>query len=230
MFAFHCFNPGSGGCHFVKVEHARVQDLVEVHVAVVTFDDVCFGLDGADNLLDACQFFWFHFGCFVEQDDVTELNLLDDKVLDVLFSDVGFLKRCAGAELILHAESINHGDDAVEACQSVHPVFGFHGRDGADGLGDGGRFADARCLYDDVVKLSHLHEIGELFHEVHLQGAADATVLQGDERIVLLVHDAALLDEACIDVHLTDVVDDDGKLNALAVGEYAVEQRCLSTA
>ena len=94
MFAFHRFNPCSGGCHFVKVEHARVQNLVEVHVAVVTFDDICLGLDGADNLFDACQLLGFHFGSLVEQDDVAELDLLDDQVFDVLFSDVGLLKRC----------------------------------------------------------------------------------------------------------------------------------------
>ncbi len=94
MFAFHRFNPCSGGCHFVKVEHARVQDLVEVHVAVVTFDDVRLGLDGANNLLDACQLLRFHFGSLVEQDNVAELDLLDDQVLDVLFCNVGLLKRC----------------------------------------------------------------------------------------------------------------------------------------
>ena len=53
VFAFHCFNPGSGGCHFVEVKHLRVQDFVEVHVAVVAFDDFRLGLDGAYNLLDA---------------------------------------------------------------------------------------------------------------------------------------------------------------------------------
>ena len=97
-------------------------------------------------------------------------------------------------------------------------------------MGDRCRFADARCLDHDVVKLLHLHQVGELFHKVHLQRAADAAVLQCHERVVLLIDDATLLDEVSVDVHFADVVHDDGESYAFLVAEYAVEQCCFSAA
>ena len=60
-------------------------------------------------------------------------------------------------------------------------------------------------------------------HEVHLQGAADTAVLQGHQRVVLLVDDAALLDEVGVDVHLADIVDDDGETDAFFVLKDPVE-------
>lgn len=41
---------------------------------------------------------------------------------------------------------------------------------------------------------------------------------------------AALLDEVSVDVHLAEVIDDNGKLDAAAIVEYAVQQCGLSTA
>ena len=53
MVSLNGVNPGCRGGHLVEVEHAGVEYLAEVDVAVVTIDDFCLGLDGADNLADA---------------------------------------------------------------------------------------------------------------------------------------------------------------------------------
>ena len=176
------------------------------------------------------QFLRFHLGRLVQQDDVAELDLLDDQILDVLFADVRLGQALAIAKLVLHAQGVHHGDDAVKPRQAIDPILRFHRRDGADGLGDGCRFTDARCLDDDVVKLLHLHQVGELLHQIHLQGAADAAVLQGHKRVVLLVHDAALLDKVGIDVHFSEVVHDDREAYALLILQNAVEQGRFSAA
>ena len=99
-----------------------------------------------------------------------------------------------------------------------------------DGLCYGGGFADAGGLDDNVVEAFGLHQVAELQDEVHLQRAADAPVLQGHQRVVLLVNDSALLYEVGIDVHLADVVYDDGKAYTSFIIKYAVQQGGLAAA
>ena len=102
--------------------------------------------------------------------------------------------------------------------------------EGADGLCNGRGFANARCLYDDIVKAFRLHQVAQLKHEVHLQRAADTTVLQCHQRFVLLVHYTAFLYQVGIDVHLADVVDDNGKAYTFFVIKDTVEQGSLAAA
>ena len=85
--------------------------------------------------------------------------------------------------------------------------------------------ADAAGLDDDIVEALGVDDVVELFDKVHLQCAADAAVLQCHETVVALAYHATLLDEACVDVHLTDVVDDDGEADAFLVFQNAV-QKC----
>ena len=93
-----------------------------------------------------------------------------------------------------------------------------------------GSQADAAGLYHDIVEAVERDDVLQLLHEVHLQRAADTTVLQGHQRVVLLVHDTSLLYKACIDVHLPDIVYDDGELDTLLVLKDTVEQCRLAAA
>ena len=88
VMLFQLGNPCCAGCHLLIVEEVGVQEFVELHIAVVAVDDLCFLLYAAHDLSDALQLAWLHFGSLVEQDDVAELNLLNDEVLDVLFVDI----------------------------------------------------------------------------------------------------------------------------------------------
>lgn len=67
-----------------------------------------------------------------------------------------------------------------------------------------------------------------MFHQIHLQSAADATVLKGYEVIgPVIAYYAPFLNERGIDVHLAYVVDNYGKANAAFVGKYTVEESCF---
>lgn len=90
-----------------------MDNLVQVHVGIIAFDDFGTGLQGADNLLDAFQLFGLHFISLVQQDNVAELNLLDDEVFDVLFVDALACQVVAAGELALQAQGIHHGGDTV---------------------------------------------------------------------------------------------------------------------
>ena len=212
---FHLLNPGGRGRYVVKVEHPRVDNLVQFHVAVVGVDDSRFGLQSAHNLTDTSHLVGTHFSGFVQQYDVAELNLLDDQVLNVLLVNVGTCQVQSAAELILHAQGIDHGDDAVQSWLALH--VRSHCGNAADGLCYGTGLADTAGFNDDVVEALHLDDVLQLLHEVHLQRTADATVLQGYQTVVLLVDDASGLYQVGIDVHLANVVDNNGKLDAALV-------------
>ena len=100
-------------------------------------------------------------------------------------------------------------------------------RVGVDGLRDGRRLADAARLDGDVVEALHAGDFLQLRHEVHLQRAADAAVLQGHEAVVRLPHDAALLDQVRVDIHFAQVIDDHRELDAATVRQDPVQERRL---
>ena len=230
MMSFNFCNPGSGSGHLVEVEHMGVDDFVEVHVAIVAVDDFSLRLERANNLADAAQFLGFHVGSLVEQYDVAELNLLNDEVLNVILFEILLQQVVSASEFILQPECIHHGDDTVESRVAFRRHLGSHLRNGADGLCDGSRFADTAGLNDDVVEAMERYDVLQLLYEVHLQRAADTTVLQGYQRVVLLIYDTSLLYEAGVDVHFTDVVYDDGELDTLLVLKDTVEQCRLAAA
>ena len=95
----------------------------------------------------------------------------------------------------------------------------------ADGLGDRYRLADAACFNQYVVELAHLQNFGNLFQQVCLQGAADAAVAEGNYLSGIFLGDvSAFLDEGLVNVHLADIVYDNGHVVALLVVEDVVEK------
>ncbi len=223
-------NPRSRGGSFLEVEQMGVQQICQFHIAVVAGNDAGGGLQGADYFLGMFQFFAAHLARLVQQDDVAELNLLDHKVLDVLFGNV-FLQQVESAfELVAQAKCVYHSHDGVETRSAALGVAGVHLGDGADGLGDGGGLTNAACLNHDVVELVALDDVVQLLHQIHFQCAADAAVLQCHQRVVLFLHHAALLNQVGVDVHLANVVHDDGKAYSLLVLQDAVEQCGLAAA
>ena len=210
-------NPCGRSRYSVEVEHVGIQNFVEFYVAIVAVDDLGLGLEGADDFPDASQLLRADFGGFVQQDDVAELNLLDDEVLDVLLVDVLARQIQSAAKLVSHAEGIDDGHDTVETGVALFCHFRSHRRDAADGLRNGAWLTDAAGLDDDVVEALQGDDVLQLLDEIHFQRTTDAAILQGHETVVLLVDDTALLDEVGIDVDFSDVVDDDGKLDAAFV-------------
>ena len=222
-FCLNLLDPSSRCGHGFPVKLTCVDNLVEVYVAVVALEDFSLGLYGFDDVFQFVEVFGFHLSSLVEQDDVAELYLLDDERRQVFLVDIVLHQVVAACKLVFHSQSVHHGDDAVESQHSVLDVLWSECRDRADGLCDRRRLADTACLDDDVVELLHVNDFLELFHEVHLQRTADASVLQSHERVVFLSYHASLFYEGSIDVHLADIVDDDCKLDAFLVSQNLVE-------
>ena len=77
--------------------------------------------------------------------------------------------------------------------------------------------ADSGSLDDNVIETLHVYDFLELFYQVHLQCAADATILERNERIIFLTYYATFFYKGCINIDFTNIVDDDGKLNTFFV-------------
>jgi hypothetical protein len=76
----------------------------------------------------------------------------------------------------------------------------------------------------------HGYDIVQLLDEIHLQGAADATILESHKAIVALANDAALLNQISIDVNLTNIIYNNSKLNAFPIGKNTIEKCSLTAA
>ena len=182
----------------------------------------------AQYSLYAGKLFGSDLRSLVEENLVAELHLLYDEAGEVFLTDVVLCEVVASGKLVLEAQCVNDGDDGVEFGNAFSGEVGIDARIGADGLCDWSRLADAACFDDNIVEALLRHDVAELLYEIHLQCAADASVLKSHEIVVLLSHNATLLDECGVDVHFADVIDDDGELDALLIGKYTVEECCLS--
>ena len=222
--------PSGRGSNLVEIEHACVHNLIEVNITIVALQNLSLGLEGTDNLTDTTQFFGSHLCSLVEQDNVAELYLLDYEVLDVLFVDIVSHKIVAAAKLIAHTQRIDNRHDTIKHRGSSFRITGIQLRDGANGLSNGSRLTDTACLDNNIVETMHGNDIVQLLDEIHLQGAADATVLKSHKAIVALTNDAALLNQIGIDVNLTNIIYNNSKLDTFPIGKYTVEKCSLTAA
>ena len=179
-------------------------------------------MQGTYNLLDAFQLFGFYFRCLVQKNDITEFNLLDDKIFNVFLVNSFSGEVVAAGELVLQAQGVHYGGDAVQAADAVLGVHAAQAGNGADGLCDRFGFADAAGFDNDIVETFHPHDFAYLLYQVRFQRAADAAVLKRNEAFIFLTHDAALLDEVRVNVYLSYVIDDNCESDALFIGENMV--------
>ncbi len=232
MMPLDLADPCRGGCDILEVKHSCAEDFVEIHIGVVAVDDFRLWLDGADNGAYAPRLLGSDLGNLVEEYHIAELNLLYHKIFDILLTLDGALQPVAAVKLALHPERVDHGNYAVEARQCAPLGCVGHSRHRADGLGYGGWLADAARLDDDVVKPARPGQLRELVDEVGLQGAADTSILQGNEVsvILLLPYHAPFLDKRRVNVDLADIVDNHRETYSFLIAQYPVEQGGLAAA
>ena len=115
------------------------------------------------------------------------------------------------------------GIDAIKKCKVGAILL-------AGGQGTRLGFDKAKGMYN-IGETKELYIFEQLVENLKkVTTAADAWVLQGYEALVLLSHHTTLLYECGVDIHLSYVVDDDGKFYTLLIAEYAIEQCGLSAA
>ena len=215
-------DPCSRCSHLVEVETTGVEQTLQVYVAVVAWYDFCFRLNGADYLGEFAQIVSAHLRSLVQKYSVAELYLLYYEVFEVFVFEPVACQSVAVVELVSHAQRVHHGHDAVKTRNAVGDILRTECHHRTDSLRNRCGFADAARLDDDIVEALHVDDVAQLVYKVHLQRAADAAVLQSHQTVVLLVHHSTLLDEVGVDVHLADIVHDNGELNAFLVGKDTI--------
>ncbi len=145
-------NPGSRSSHFIEVEHVGIQQSVKVYVAVVTLYDLGLGLNGTDNLTDSSQLMRRYLRSLVQQDDVAELNLLDNKILNIILLEVGAKEVAAVAKLIAHAQCVYYCCYAIHYRHTFADIFQAHGGNRANGLRYRSWLTNSAGFYHYIVK------------------------------------------------------------------------------
>ena len=223
-------NPGRRSHDALEIEEMRIQQAVQVHIPPVALDDFRLRLELADDSAHAAEFLGRDLGSFVQQNLVAEFYLLNHEILYVVFVYVLALEIQTAAEFALHPERVHDRHYAVEYGDAALRIARVEGRDGADGLRDGFRLADAARLDYYVVESAGRDDVAELLYEVHLQGAADAAVLEGHKTIVCGTYHASLLYEVGIDVDFAYIVNNHREAYAFTVRENTIDQCGLSAA
>ena len=95
-------------------------------------------------------------------------------------------------------------------------------------LSNRSRLADTAGLDDDIVELLKLYDIAQLLDQIHLERTADTAVLKSHEGVILLLYYPTLFYKVSINIHLTDVVDDDGKSDTFFIIKNTIQERCLA--
>ena len=132
-----------------------MDDLFQIDIAIVAFNNICLGLDGTDDAVHLSQLVLRYFGGFVQQDDVAELNLLDDQILNILLIDVLTQQIVTATELVTHTQGIDYRHDTVKLQIAILHVFRSEGGNVNNGLCDGSWLANTAGLDDDIVKTLH---------------------------------------------------------------------------
>ena len=225
VFALHLhrLDPAGALHDLAHIEAACAENILHVDLAVVGFNDFCLGLQRLDDLQNGFLFLGRHQIHLVENDGGAVFDLLNEQVFNILLVQIVVEQRLAGAEFVRHALGVHDGGDAVEICHGRQVRLLLGAVEHTDGACDRTRLANAGRLDQDIVKALGARQLDDLLHQIDLERAADAAVLQRNEVVVLLCHRAALGDQRRVDIDLADVVDDDRYLVALLVGENMVE-------
>ena len=202
QFLYPCSRSGN----LVKIKHVGVDYSIQIYIAIITFYDFCLRLYSADNLFYPSQFLWFYVCSLVQQYDITEFNLLDYEVFYIILVQILIHQLIAVGKFVLHSHCIHYGYYTVHLWHTVLHVLSAHSRDRTYCLSNWSRFTYTAGFYNYIVKFLLSDYIGQLFYEIHLQRTADAAVLQSYERFVLLIYDAAFLNQVSIDIYLAYIV------------------------
>ncbi len=189
----------------VEIEGAAIEHAIEGDGATLGLVDDGVRVDGADARLDRLQFGRRDEIGLVEEDDVGEADLLLRlrAVLEGAEEMLGIGDRDHRIELGLRLDLVVH-EEGLRHRRRIGEPGGFH--------------------QDAVEAARPLHQPLDHADEIATHGAADAAVVHLEDFLVRLD------DEIVVDADLAELVDDDGVLLAVVLGEDTVQQRRLAGA
>ena len=224
-------HPTGRSRYLIEIKHSGIQYLIQVNISIVALDDAGRRLYSRYDSADTRPLFRSHLRCLVEQNDVAELYLLEDKVFDIILVQIFLHKTVSAGKFVLKPEGVHYSNHTVQTWHgTVILQSGIHSGHSAYRTGNRLRLADPAGFYDDVVEAVHPYQLGNLVHQVCLQSTADTAVLKSNQTVVLSAYDPTFLNKSGIYVDFSDIVYDDGKPYTFPVGKDPVHQRCFPAA
>ena len=184
------FDPAGRFHGLLKIETSCIEDIGDFDLGVVGFNDLGACLQAADDLFQKTELLRCDHVHFIEEDGVAELELLDEKILDIFFLDGILGQASAVLKFVVHARAVDDSDDVVKFHRKT--CVGALLADVGDGLGDRDRLTDTGSLDDDVIILLCLSQLAKLVGKVVSQSAANAAICQRYKVTVLLCDDTTL--------------------------------------
>jgi len=234
VLATHFLQPAGCLGSALEVEAAGVENLLQRHRAHAHRQDLGMGIEPAQ---DSHQLLAFGRGDQVDladQDDVSELHLVDqqvgDRTLVVLaqaFTAAG--EAVGGMQITKEIHPVDHRDQRVEARQvgQALPLLVAEG----EGFRHRQRLGYPGGLDQQVIETAFAGQTADFLQQVLAQRAADAAVTHLDELFLGAVEDdVALHFEGRVDIHLAHVVDDHRHTPVFAVSQHMFEHGALAGA
>lgn len=95
------------------------KNIGERHIAIIALNDFGCGLNGTYYGAYAYSLLGCDLINFVEKDDIAELNLLNNEIFYIVFTHTVGSEGIAAGKLALHAQGIDHCNDAIEHGNAV---------------------------------------------------------------------------------------------------------------
>ena len=189
------FDPAGRFHGLLKIETSCIEDIGDFDLCVVGFNDLSACLQAADDLFQKTELLRRDHVHFIEEDGVAELELLDEKILDIFFLDGILGQASAVLKFVVHARAVDDSDDVVKFHRKT--CVGALLADVGDGLGDRDRLADAGGFNNDIVILLCLCQFAKLVGKIVSQCAANAAVCQRYKIAVFLISEALQSESSC---------------------------------
>ena len=214
------FDPSCGLHRFLKIKTPCIQNIGDSDFGIISLDNHSACLQAPDDCLEFAELILIDRVYLIHKDCVTELKLLNQKILDILFL-IRILQKAASVfKFIVHAGTVNDRNNIVE--DHRHTVLSALLADICDCLSNRNRLTDAGSLNNNVVIFSGSSELTELCCQIVSERTADATVRKRNKVAVFLSNNATLFNEVRIDIHFTDIIYDNRCANSFIVAENVI--------
>ena len=111
---FYLLYPCGGSYGTLKVEEMCIKQPVKVYVTVIALNNFGLRLQSTYYGTYSAGFFTCNLRNLIEQNDITELYLLDYEIFDVFFINILTCQIVTAAEISLQSQCVNHSNDTVK--------------------------------------------------------------------------------------------------------------------
>ena len=232
MLAAHFRQPARGLCRLFKIEQAGIEHAAQIDSAKAGKFEFGSRIQGVQDGQQAAQFGLAHQIGFVDDDDITELDLINQQIgyrALVLFSErfATITEQVFAGIVVEEIARVDHCDHGIESreLRQRDAVFIFKGK----GFGNGQWFTDAGGFNHQIVEAAFLCQARDFQQQILAQSAADAAVGHFHQLFLGARQRCATVSyQRGIHIHFAHVIDDHRHAPTLAIVQNVVEQGGLA--